>query len=209
MLLSSARRFMVRLSCVLLVAVMACSITFASSVEQVSMAEVTKGSELIFRGRVLDAHSVREGTTAIFTRVTFQVLEIYKGPKVSNQIELDFMGGKLGTLELNVADMRFPKVGESGIYFVESLKRKQVHPLYGWQQGHFLISRDSLGTERVHTVYDKPVTSILADSPSRAAPAAPSEIIARGVLTSQSASPEEGMTVNEFKRRIQEIDSAK
>jgi hypothetical protein len=185
---------------------MTCAIALASSVEQVSMAEVTKGSELIFRGQVLDTRGVREGTTAIFTRVTFQVLEIYKGPKVANQIELDFMGGKLGTLELNVADMRFPRVGESGIYFVESLKRRQVHPLYGWQQGHFLISKGPSGTERVHTVYDKPVTSILADGPPRTVQ---SEIIARGVFTSQSASLEEGMTVIEFKRRIQEIDSAK
>src|SRR5262245_17132715 len=194
--LSSTRCLMVRLSCILLVAVMACAIAFSSSVEQVSMAEVTKGSELIFRGQVLDTRGVREGTTAIFTRVTFQVLEIYKGPKVGNQIELDFMGGKLGTLELTVADMRFPKVGEGGVYFVESLKRKQVHPLYGWQQGHFLISRDSSGTERVRTVYDKPVTSILADAPARPAQ---SEIIARGVLTAQSSSLNEGMTVSEFK----------
>ena len=170
------------------------------------MTQVTKGSELIFRGRVLDNRGVREGTTAIFTRVTFQVLEIYKGPNVGNQIELDFMGGKMGTLELNVSDMRFPKVGENGVYFVESLKRKQVHPLYGWQQGHFLISRDSSGTERVRTVNNKPVMSIVADGPSRAAQ---SEIIARGVFTAQSASLEEGMTVSEFKRRIQEIDSSK
>jgi len=197
---------MVRLKCALLVTVMACVIVFASSVEQVSISEVTRGSELIFRGRVLDTRGVREGTNAIFTRVTFEVLEIYKGPKVGNQIELDFMGGKLGTLELNVADMKFPKAGESGIYFVESLKRKQVHPLYGWQQGHFLISRDSSGTERVRTAYDRPVTSILADGPTRATQA---EIIARGVLTAQSSSLEEGMTVNEFKRRILEIDSTK
>jgi hypothetical protein len=197
---------MVRLRCALLVVVVGCAAVFASSVEQVSMAQVTKGSEFIFRGRVLDTRGVREGTTAIFTRVTFQVLEIYKGPNVGNQIELDFMGGKLGTLELNVSDMRFPRVGESGIYFVESLKRKQVHPLYGWQQGHFLINRDSTGTEHIRTVYDKPVTSIVADGPSRATQA---EIIARGVFTAQSSSLEQGMTVSEFKRRILEIDSAK
>lgn len=197
---------MARLRCVLPAMILGCAVAFASSVEQVSMAEVTKGSELVFRGLVIETRGVREGTTAIFTRVTFQVLDVFKGPKVPEQIELDFMGGKLGTLELSVADMRYPRIGESGIYFVESLKRKQVHPLYGWQQGHFLVSRDPSGTERVRTAYDKPVTSILSDGPARAAQ---SEIIARGVLTVQSASLNEGMTVSEFKRRIQEINSAK
>jgi hypothetical protein len=180
-------------------------------VEQVSMSEVTKASELIFRGRVLEARSVRVGDSAIFTRITFQILEVYKGPNAGNRIELDFMGGRLGTLELKVSDMRFPAVGESGVYFVESLKRRQVHPLYGWQQGHFLIDKDSSGVERVRTVYGKPVLSVQPDGPSVNSPSvnSPSEMVPRGLITAQSTQSGLGLAVAEFKRRIQQIESAK
>ena len=102
---------MVRIGWTLLLVAIACTRLIASSVEQVSMTEVAKGSELIFRGRVLEVRSIREGTGAIFTHVTFQIIEVYKGPSVGDRIELDFMGGKLGTLELNVADMLFPVIG--------------------------------------------------------------------------------------------------
>ena len=197
---------MVRIGWTLFLVVIACTPIIASSVEQVSMTEVAKGSELIFRGRVLEARSIREGTGAIFTHVTFQIIEVYKGPSVGERIELDFMGGKLGTLELNVAEMRFPAIGESGIYFVESLKRRQVHPLFGWQQGHFLVSRDSSGTERVQTVSGRPVTSVQADGPSTAFQ---SEVIPRGLTTAQSLQSGLGLTVDEFKRRVQQLESAK
>jgi len=170
------------------------------------MADVTRGSEFIFRGRVLETRSIREGASPIFTHVTFQVLEVYKGPQVGARIELDFMGGKIGALELAVADMRYPAIGESGIYFVESLKRRQVHPLYGWQQGHYLVSRDTSGTERVRTAAGKPVMSVLEDGPTNAAR---SEVIPRGLITAQSVQSGQGLTVAEFKRRIQQIQSAR
>jgi hypothetical protein len=175
-------------------------------VEQVSMADVTKGSEFIFRGRVLETRSTRDGNSPIFTHVTFQVLEVYKGPNVGDRIELEFMGGKVGTLELKIADMRFPAIGETGIYFVESLKRRQVHPLYGWQQGHFLINRDASGVERVRTASGRPVMSVQDDGPSGTNP---SEIIPRGLITAQSVQSGTGLTVADFKRRIQQIQSGK
>src|SRR5678815_1581873 len=105
---------MVRIACALFLAALGCATLIASSVEQVSMADVTKGSEFIFRGRVLDTRTTRDGNSPIFTHVTFEVLEVYKGPNAGNRIELDFMGGKIGTLELKVADMRFPAPGETG-----------------------------------------------------------------------------------------------
>ena len=89
---------------------------------------------------------------------------------------------------------------------MESLKRRQVHPLFGWQQGHFLVSRDASGTERVHTVSGRSVTAVQADGPPISLQ---SEVIPRGLITAQSAQSALGLTVSEFKRRVQEIESAK
>ena len=44
-----------------------------------------------------------------------------------------------GPYAVVVADMQMPEIGELGIYFVETLSEQQIHPLFGWQQGHYLI----------------------------------------------------------------------
>ena len=43
---------------------------------------------------------------------------------------------------LVITDMRMPEIGESGIYFIETLGQQQVHPLIGWQQGHYRVIID-------------------------------------------------------------------
>ena len=35
--------------------------------------------------------------------------------------------------------VRYPEVGETGFYFVESAEIPMVNPLYGWDQGCLLI----------------------------------------------------------------------
>lgn len=56
--------------------------------------------------------------------------------------------------------MVYPKLGERGIYFVESLSQQNINPLMGWSQGHFLIESDALQTDRVMTDNHLPVLGV-------------------------------------------------
>ena len=178
----------------------------ASSVQQLSVSELVQGSDLIFKGHVLELRSLKDSTPEIFTRVTFQVQELIKGQNPGRRIELDFAGGTVGGLTLSISDMRIPKVGETGIYFVESTKRRQVHPLYGWDQGHFLVATNKSGVEIVTTLDRRPVSAVLPDTPANDAnPTHPT--VVRGV--SLAGSSTNALSVEEFKQRIKQLAGVK
>ncbi|MAF33092.1 MAG: hypothetical protein QF876_02965 [Desulfobacterales bacterium] len=115
----------------------------ATTILEVSFAEVIQGAELIFEGRVLSEEtrpSPIDGRP--FTYFTFEIIDVINGPYSGNYIELGFAGGTLRGLTLSVSNMRMPEIGERGVYFVESLTQELVHPLYGWHQGHYLVVTD-------------------------------------------------------------------
>ena len=130
---------------------------WASTVSQVSIQEIVGKSEVVFEGKVIRLEAVRpNGSNDIFTKVTFAVTDVIKGSHDSSTVSLYFMGGTIGPLTLSISDMQIPKKGERGIYFVASIANRQVHPLYGWNQGRFLILNDRNGIPRVHTAQGKP-----------------------------------------------------
>ena len=189
----------------LIVALIVCTglLAGASSVQQLSVTELINGSDLIFEGHVVELRTVGDGTSQIFTRVTFEVQDLIKGQSPGSRIELDFLGGTIGGLTLTISDMRLPKLGETGIYFVESPKRRQVHPLYGWDQGHFVLVRDKNDrTERVFSRSGSPITGF--SNPARKAVQL-SNGIAFGLSTADSASRAAAMALRDFKKRILEI----
>jgi len=130
----------------------------ASEVLPLSFQQVTASAELIFEGRVLSRTSrLSPSSGNPFTYFTFQILDILKGSYPGRSIELGFMGGPKGGYVMRVTDMRMPKIGEKGIYFVERLDVQQVHPLCGWHQGHYLvISSPYNSQERVVPVRTDP-----------------------------------------------------
>lgn len=124
----------------------------ASSVLEVSVEQVMDRAELVFEGRVVSSR-VDSSTTTPRTCFQFEVLDLLKGQAAEDSIELCFQGGTVNGLTLQVSDMVFPKVGERGVYFVESRSRKLVNPLYGWSQGHYLV-KEAAGKEDTVTTAD-------------------------------------------------------
>jgi hypothetical protein len=91
-----------------------------------------------------------------------------------------------------------PERGEKGIYFVESLQRRQAHPLYGWSQGHFVVVEDERGVERVLTKTKLPVTAMQYGSEIRRL----SDGIALGVTVTEAEDLTEAMTITDFKQQL-------
>lgn len=179
----------------------------ASTVMEMSFDRLVSLSVLVFEGRVLDMESRQLGDGSIRTYVRFEVLDVIKGDATDEVIELSFLGGQVGSRALQVSDMHMPEPGETGIYFVESLTRDQVHPLVGWAQGHFLLDPQSSGADIVTTVEHVPVVGIAAG----AAPVSMtlSKGVAKGVTVRSSQSLLEPlsrpMTVDEFKQSVRVI----
>ena len=130
----------------------------ASIIVQASFDEVAQKAEFVFEGRVISKETRPSPmNNRPVTYFTFEIIDIIKGSYSEGTLELGFAGGTLNGLTLSVSDMHMPEIGEKGIYFVESLTMELVHPLYGWHQGHFLVTEDpSDGTEKVVPVLTHP-----------------------------------------------------
>ncbi len=172
----------------------------ATSVREVSLQEMLAQAELIFEGEVIDVAVQEPPDRRPLTRIRFQVLDIIKGRFEHPTITLDFLGGKIGGKRLAVTDMEYPALGEHGIYFVESLSRRQVHPLYGWSQGHFVTYADESGRLRIQTADGQPVTG-LEFEPAASFPR-PSRGIAKGILTRRDALANEALPLEDFKQQL-------
>jgi len=186
----------------LLVAILILCITpfaCATSVRQVSIENSLQAAEFVFHGVVVEREAFTAAAPdAIFTRLRFKVLDVIKGPALG-EVELVFSGGTAGGFTVAVGEMQIPNLGEEGVYFVESLKRTQVNPLYGWQQGQFLVLQEN-GERRVHTAARAPVYGI---DPVAAQPGlALSSGAARGVQTRASDASARPLSVEEFKTRL-------
>ena len=176
---------------------------FSASVRQVTINEMVNASELIFEGRVVSEVSRwTPDNTQIRTYVSFQIEEVIKGDHPGGTIELSFQGGTVGDLTLSVSDMQVPQPGERGIYVVESLTRRQIHPFYGWDQGHFLLASGPDGVDIVTTWDGRKIIALLPEQ--EAALTTLSTGVALGVRTSAQGDAK-GLTADDFKKRVREL----
>jgi hypothetical protein len=182
----------------------------ATTVREVSMDEMLRQSQLVFEGTVTAVSARENNQKRIHTYVTFEVRDIIKGEYHGNVITLRFLGGTVGDVTMAVSDMRLPQQGEQGIYFVESLERDQVNPLYGWSQGHFVVQRDTAGGGRVMTNRRLPVTGVMGSTtdeqmtPTKDGMQAFSKGVSRGVVVGREEEGDMGMPVDEFKKVLHE-----
>ena len=115
-------------------------IVCASTVREANIEEVSLNTTFIFQGRVLSKETrPSPQDNRPYTYFTFEIVEVIKGTYPNKQIEIGFAGGTINGMTLSVTGLLMPDLQESGVYFVETLTREQIHPLYGWSQGHYII----------------------------------------------------------------------
>jgi hypothetical protein len=169
----------------------------ATSVIEVTLEELLQNSAVVFEGQVSKVQVRENGNRAIQTLVTFEIIDVIKGDVQGGKITLGFMGGELAGKRLSVSSMQVPALHEHGIYFVESPVRSQVHPLYGWSQGHLLLEQDDDGTDRVFTRSGRPVRGVVHTPGGR--PGKLSNGVARGLLLGDSGDDAAALDNRDFK----------
>jgi hypothetical protein len=176
----------------------------AASVRLVGFDELVGSSELIFHGTVVASHSRRiAAAPGIVTEVEFEVLETYKGNAGADRVVLQFAGGVVDGRGVQIQGLTLPAAGERGVYFVEQTARPQIHPLYGWDQGHYRVEREAGGPPRVYTNRGLAVTA------ARSAPS-PSDVrlsegLPLGITASADAGPGSTLSLTEFAAAIRAV----
>lgn len=172
--------------------------SYAATVLRISVREMLNQSDLVFEGHVTRVESRMDPpATLIHTYVTFQISDVIKGAWPDQTIELSFLGGTADGRTLAVPGMQIPELGEQGIYFVESLARNQVHPLYGWTQGHLRLSRSKGGALNVLTSQGVPVIGI--DHTQKGRSGEISRGVAVGLVIDPDAPEEDAMRAEDVK----------
>ena len=181
------------------------AVSASPSVLAVSLEQLSTASQLIFEGEVVGKTSeFNANQTSIHTYVTFRMVDVVKGTYNQPEITLRFLGGTVGEIGLNVSDSTLPELGESGIYFVESLERFQVNPLYGMDQGHFLIL-ESAGQRIMVTRNRRVITGLLSDDQPPADGL--SNGIAGGLSIYEAGGSPGSVTVSQFKQVIRQYSA--
>jgi hypothetical protein len=115
---------------------------------------LVSSANTIFVGEAIDVRSewitTRQGR-AIVTRVTFKVEDVWKGA-AGSVTQLEFMGGTVGEMTMEVVGMPEFHHGQRSVLFVSG-QAKSVSPLVGFFHGRMRVEKDPYGVDRVRT-YD-------------------------------------------------------
>ncbi|MBI5040190.1 MAG: hypothetical protein HZB57_03005 [Gammaproteobacteria bacterium] len=201
------RRYLIALLLPLLF--MGANAALATSVREATVAEMADKSAVIFEGVVVDVRAHKTEHGSIVTAVVFEVLDVIKGSLPQRRLTLEFLGGEIPGERQSIAAMQYPQLGEQGIYFAESIDQPLINPLYGWDQGRFLVQRDHGGVERVLTAGKRPVMDVQgSESTFFATPGVAVKLstgVANGVRATPAASANEGLSTGQFKQRIRNL----
>jgi hypothetical protein len=107
-------------------------------------------ADLIFAGRVTSQHSEwrsLNGQKAIVTLVSFSVERTHKG-RADSAVTLQFLGGRVGQVTMDVAEMPQFKTGERVVLFVED-NGNAASPVIGFFYGRFSLRKDGNGRDTV------------------------------------------------------------
>jgi len=150
---ASAFRRAIRLRAIALLGglLVAASPTLATSVQPPDFPQLVARAASVFRGEVVSLRSelvTRGPDRAIFTRVTFRVSEVIRGAALPVEVTLEFLGGTVGDLTLEVAGMPRFEPGGREIVFVERAG-PQICPLVAMAYGRYRVLLDAAGAEFV------------------------------------------------------------
>lgn len=115
--------------------------------------DLVSKAQTIFVGEVMGQQAEWEATPngrSIVTYVTFRVEDVWKG-SVGAVTQLEFLGGTIGEMKMEVVGMPTFRLGQRNVLFVSSTV-KAVSPLVGFMHGRLRVERDPIGgVDRVRT----------------------------------------------------------
>lgn len=148
----------------------------ATSVLAPSFELLVDRAELIFTGQVISQRSEwrsNDGQKSIVTLVTLAVQQVHKG-HASSSVTLQFLGGTIGEVSLDVAEIPKFKPGERVVLFVEG-NGINASPLVGFYHGKFSLQRSRAGLETVLRHNGEPFLASSRSGAKEAVSSAPAE----------------------------------
>ena len=116
-----------------------------------SFEALVSAAHTILVGEVVNQQAIWVSTPqgrAIKTLVDFRVEEVWKGSSGA-VTRLEFMGGTIGDMTMEVVGMPTFRLGQRSVLFAHG--QRAISPLVGFMHGRLRIERDFAGVDRVRT----------------------------------------------------------
>lgn len=130
------------------------SMAFAA-VAKVNIDQMLAVSALVIQGSVIGKRVEQGDGRNIHTIITLEISDTVKGSWHQPTIDISFLGGSINGLALSVGGQHIPELGQEGVFFIENPLQNQVNPLFGWEQGLFVVETDANSGEKVITTTSK------------------------------------------------------
>lgn len=174
-----------------------------SAAEKVHMDRMLTGSTLVLQGTIVSQRVDQGNNNQVNTILTLNITDIIKGSWEQDTIDISFLGGSLNGLTLQVGGQHIPELGQEGVFFIENPLRKQVNPLYGWEQGLFVVETDPSSGEKVVQTASKQAITDIKFLPTPASQTLNiSTGVASGVQIQQASELKTPYTLNQFKSAL-------
>ncbi|MCV6626292.1 MAG: hypothetical protein OIF38_09355 [Cellvibrionaceae bacterium] len=174
----------------------------ATTILQRSFEDIAKTSEVVFEGEVISIETIGDHPKKAATLVTLKVFEVLRGELNEPTITLRYTGGVVNGLRLRIGGMTTPTLGEHGIYFVEKTDGSVIHPLSGWNQGHFLV-KGSGAEKTVHASSGESIRGIKSSTHRQVKHNALNQKTALGVELGKGS--DKAISLQDFKKSVKAI----
>ncbi len=174
-----------------------------AAVETVYMDRMLDGSALVIQGTVIGQRVEQGNGRQIHTIITLDITDTIKGSWDQATIDISFLGGSKNGLTLSVGGQHLPEFGQEGVFFIENPLQNQVNPLYGWEQGLFVVEADPNSSEKViKTAAKEQVTAIEFLPADNAQTQEISNGVAAGVTLQSTSELKAPYTLEQFKAAL-------
>jgi hypothetical protein len=126
----------------------------ATTVQKLSMKDLSKNSASIVRAEVVDSDARYDTDKEIYTYVTLKVLEPVKGSRKDEIITIRHLGGIVDNIASVVPGVPTFKKGEEVVVFLSGNTKAGYPMVVGLQQGKYSVSQDEHGNKRVRNELD-------------------------------------------------------
>jgi hypothetical protein len=140
---------------------LSCLPLLATSVRAPVFEVLVDRAELIFTGRAVAQRSEwsnLQGQKSIVTFVSFAVEKVHKG-KADAVITLQFLGGTVGDVTMDVADMPRFRKGERAVLFIEN-NGLAASPVIGFFHGRFPLRKTGSGLDEMLKYNGEPLSDV-------------------------------------------------
>ncbi len=117
----------------------------ATSVKRVELGTLTEISEVVFLGHVVD-QSVKAENGQVWTELTFDIDEIWKGKAQSSRIKIRQLGGFTEELQQIIVGYPQFELGERVVLFLERTSTQRL-VVAGLSMGKYHVESDRYGNE--------------------------------------------------------------